>query len=120
MTDSAVTDLPEPDSPTTATVSPRPIVNDRSRTAVDDALGRRELDREAGDVDDARGREGRRGGARYPRSGVERQTFSGSRAGRFISNAGIGRCRDSRAQCCRALARAAAASLGRAFRAIGG
>ena len=34
MIDSAVTDLPDPDSPTTATVSPRPTENDRSRTAV--------------------------------------------------------------------------------------
>src|SRR5215813_3591203 len=34
MIDSAVTDLPEPDSPTTATVSPRLIENDRLRTAV--------------------------------------------------------------------------------------
>src|SRR5881394_1174769 len=33
ITDSAVTDFPEPDSPTTATVSPRPTVNDTLRTA---------------------------------------------------------------------------------------
>ena len=48
ITDSAVTDLPEPDSPTMAIVSPRADVNETSRTAGDDALGRAELDREPG------------------------------------------------------------------------
>ena len=33
MIESAVTDWPEPDSPTTATVSARPIENERLRTA---------------------------------------------------------------------------------------
>ena len=33
ISDSAVTDLPDPDSPTMATVSPRPTVNDTPRTA---------------------------------------------------------------------------------------
>ena len=33
ISDSAVTDLPDPDSPTIATVSPRPTSNDTSRTA---------------------------------------------------------------------------------------
>ena len=49
MIDSAVTDLPEPDSPTIATVSPRPTSKETPRTAYN-AVGRRELD--AKTVDD--------------------------------------------------------------------
>ncbi len=89
MIDSAVTDLPEPDSPTTATVSPRPTENDRLRTAVTTrSVVANSTVRSATSMTLEGGRDGTAG--RLPANGVERQTFSGSRAGRFISSAGVG------------------------------
>ena len=43
--------LPEPDSPTTPSVSPRESVNETSRDGLDDAVGGREADRQARDVE---------------------------------------------------------------------
>ncbi len=119
MIDSAVTDFPDPDSPTMATVSPQA---DGKRDPADrrhDALGRRERDRKI--VDGERGAHARllataversaraRSGAAHgdimgalPPTGnatgdgetasraPRHQTFSGSETFRFISSAGTG------------------------------
>jgi hypothetical protein len=52
ITESAVTDLPEPDSPTTATVSPRPDGEREVADGDDRALRSPELDRQAFDGED--------------------------------------------------------------------
>ncbi len=109
ITDSAVTDLPDPDSPTMATVSPRPTSNDSSRTACttrSDVANETESPSTAR-VDDERGAftggsvfESEPGAscargtalstARRRPATLDDQTFSGSVALRFISKAGTG------------------------------
>ncbi len=51
MTDSAETVLPEPDSPTNAAVSPRPILNETDFTAWTTPPGCFEINRQVADVD---------------------------------------------------------------------
>ena len=110
MIDSAVTDLPEPDSPTTATVSPRPTSKETPRTArttrsvVANSTLRPSTTRAGegftGRRTELRGR--RRAGcagsadhyrrrSRASQRTIAGQTFSGSCLVRFISSAGTGR-----------------------------